>query len=179
MRATDICEPVDSNFVQKSGLKTPPCKFHQLIHIDQNGYRVNSDCEDVNHMQHKGWFVLPPVQEWYYKSTDPTYTKLPPYRADCQSFDSKPLQLIYPEPNAKIYIPIEVTGKKGKVVFEAAHRKQSTTIFWHIDNSYLGSTKSIHEMAFNIGEGKHVLTLVDELGNSITRNFTIVDKEEH
>ena len=178
MRATDICEPIDSNFIQKSGLKTPPCKYHQLIHLDQNGFRVNSDCEDVNNMQHKGWFVLPPVQEWYYKSTDPTYTKLPPYRSDCQSFETKPLQLIYPEPNAKIYIPIEVTGKKGKVVFEAAHRKQSSTIFWHIDNSYLGSTKSIHEMGFNISEGKHILTLVDELGNSITRNFTIVDKEK-
>ncbi len=178
MRATDICNPVDSVFVQTSGLKTPPCKYHQLIHLDPNGFRVNSDCEDVNNMQHKGWFVLPPVQEWYYKSTDPTYTKLPPFRADCQSFDTKPLQLIYPEPNAKIYIPIEVSGKKGKVIFEAAHRKQSSTIFWHIDNSYIGSTKSLHEMGFNISEGKHILTLVDELGNSITRNFTIVDKEE-
>jgi len=177
MRATDICEPIDSVYVQTSGLKTEPCKYHQLIHIDNNGYRVNSDCEDVNNMIHKSWFVLPPVQEWYYKSTDPTYIKLPPYRNDCVSYDNKPLQLIYPEHNAVIYIPIEITGKKGKVVFEAAHRKQSTTLFWHIDNEYIGSTKSIHEMGLNIAEGKHILTVVDELGNSITRNFTIVDKE--
>lgn len=177
MRATDICEPVDSVYVQTSGLKTEPCKYHQLIHIDNNGYRVNSDCEDVNNMIHKSWFVLPPVQEWYYKSTDPTYIKLPPYRNDCVSYDNKPLQLIYPEHNAVIYIPLEISGKKGKVVFEAAHRKQSTTLFWHIDNSYIGSTKSIHEMGLNISEGKHTLTVVDELGNSIIRNFTIVDKE--
>lgn len=177
MRATDICEPIDSVYVQTSGLKTEPCKYHQLIHLDNNGYRVNSDCEDVNNMIHKSWFVLPPVQEWYYKSTDPTYSKLPPYRNDCVSYDNKPLQLIYPEHNAVIYIPIEITGKKGKVVFEAAHRKQSTTLFWHIDNEYIGSTKSIHEMGLDIAEGKHILTVVDELGNSITRNFTIVDKE--
>jgi penicillin-binding protein 1C len=178
MRATDICEPVDSVYVQTSGLKTEPCKYHQLIQIDNNGYRVNSDCEDVNNMIHKSWFVLPPVQEWYYKSTDPTYSKLPPYRNDCVSYDNKPLQLIYPEHNAVIYIPLEITGKKGKVVFEAAHRKQSTTLFWHIDNTYIGATKSIHEMGLNITEGEHILTLVDELGNSITRNFTIVDKEQ-
>ena len=63
------------------------------------------------------------------------------------------------------------------VVFEAAHRKQSSNIYWHIDNNYVGQTKSIHEMGLNIKEGKHVLTLVDELGNTITRNFTIVDKQ--
>ncbi len=178
MRASDICEPIDTTFVQKSGLKTPPCKYHQLVHLDNSGYRVNSDCEDVNNMKHKGWFVLPPVQEWYYKSTDPTYIKLPPYRTDCQDLEAKPLQLIYPEHNALIYIPIELTGKKGKVVFEAAHRKQSTTLFWHIDNSYVGTTKGIHEMGLNIKEGEHLLTVVDELGNSITRKFTIVDKQD-
>lgn len=176
MRATDICEPVDSVFVQESGLKTEPCNYHRLIHTDNSGYRVNSDCEDVNNMLHKSWFVLPPVQEWYYKSTDPTYIKLPPYRSDCQNFETTPLQLIYPEHNAQIYIPIEISGKKGKVVFEAAHRKQSSTIFWHIDNSYIGSTKSIHEKGLNISEGEHTLTLVDELGNSITRNFKVVGR---
>ena len=178
MRATEICEPVDSVYVQTSGLKTPPCKYHQLIHLDKNGYRVNSDCEDVNNMIHKSWFVLPPVQEWYYKSTDPTYIKLPPYRSNCINYESTPLQLIYPEYNAKIYIPIELNGKKGKVVFEAAHRKQSATIFWHVDNSYIGSTKSIHEIGLDIEEGEHILTLVDEFGNSITRKFTIVGKEQ-
>ncbi len=177
MRATAICEPVDSVFVQISGLKTEPCKYHQLIHIDNNGYRVNSDCEDVNNMIHKSMFVLPPVQEWYYKSTDPTYIKLPPYRSDCESYESQPLQLIYPEENADIYIPIELSGKKGKVIFEAAHRKPSTIIYWHIDNSYIGSTKSIHEMGLTIEEGNHALTLVDELGNSITRNFKVKGKE--
>ncbi len=177
MRATEICEPVDSVFVQESGLKTAPCKYHKLIHIDNSGHQVNSDCEDVNNMQHKSWFVLPPVQEWYYKSTDPTYIKLPPYRFDCQNFEAKSLQLIYPEPNAEIYIPLEISGNKGKVVFEAAHRKQSSTIFWHIDNSYIGSTKSIHEKGLNVSEGDHTLTLVDELGNSITRQFSIVGKD--
>jgi penicillin-binding protein 1C len=177
MRASDICEPIDSVFVQSSGLKTAPCKYHQLIHIDNSGYRVNSDCEDVNNMIHKSLFVLPPVQEWYYKSTDPTYLKLPPFRSDCKSYESISLQLIYPEPNAAIYIPIELSGNKGKVIFKAAHRKPSTTIYWHIDNSYIGSTKSIHEMGLNIEEGNHVLTLVDELGISITRNFVVKGRD--
>lgn len=178
MRATEICTPVDSVFVPNSGLKTPPCYYHELIHLDANGYRVNSDCEAVDNMTHKAWFVLPPVQEWYYKSTDPTYTKLPPYRSDCVSMNEQPLQLIYPEHNALIYIPLELSGEQGKVVFEAAHRKQSTTLFWHIDNNYVGSTKSIHEIGANIDKGEHTLTVVDEQGNSIVRSFTIVDKDD-
>ncbi len=177
MRATELCEPVDSVYVQTSGLKTEPCKYHQLIHLDKSGYRVNSDCEDVNNMIHKSIFVLPPVEEWYYKSTDPTYIKLPPYRSDCMNYESVPLQLIYPEKNAKIYIPLELSGKKGKVIFQAAHRKPSTIIYWHINNHYIGSTKSIHEIGLTIEEGKHTLTLVDELGNSITRNFEVKGKD--
>lgn len=177
MRATYNCEPIDSTLVPISGLKTPPCKFHQLIHLDQSGYRVSSECEDINNMQHKNWFVLPPVQEWYYKSTDPTYIKLPPFRNDCNDYESKPLQLIYPESNAQIYIPIELSGQKGKVIFEAAHRKQNSTIFWHINNTYIGATTSIHEKGCNISEGKHSLTLVDELGNSITSYFEVKSKE--
>lgn len=179
MRASNICEPIDSLYIPLSGLKTEPCKYHQLIHLNKTGvYRVNSHCEDVNNMLHKSWFVLPPVQEWYYKSKDPTYSKLPPFRDDCTAGETLPLELIYPQRNALIYIPMELDGTKGKVIFEAAHRKSSSTIFWHIDNNYIGSTKTIHQLGVNIGTGTHILTLVDEDGNSIEQPFEIRGKKQ-
>lgn len=178
MRATDICEPVDTVWIPVSGLKTPPCKYHRLIHLDETGtFRVTDACEQVDKMQHRSWFVLPPVQEWYYKSIDPTYVKLPPFKSGCNGIETNPMEIIYPEKNAIIYIPKELTGKKGKVVFKVAHRHPGTNIFWHIDQTYVGVTTTINKMALDISEGKHILTVVDEQGNSEIVRFEIRSKK--
>ncbi|MFH1320753.1 MAG: penicillin-binding protein 1C [Bacteroidota bacterium] len=179
-RATDICEPVDSMWVQETGLKTPPCPYHILIHLDENRkYRVTSDCEDVSGMVHQSWFVLPPVQEWYYKSKDPTYKVLPQYRPDCGNAERiKVMDLIYPKQTTKIYIPTELDGTPGQAVFEVAHRKPATEIYWHLDKQYLGATKHIHQMGIRPEQGKHILTLVDENGATLTKVFRVVGKEE-
>ncbi len=42
----------------------------------------------------------------------------------------------YPENNAQIYVPVEVTGEKGKTVFTAANRNPQTHLFWHLDDNY-------------------------------------------
>ncbi|MCD6366871.1 MAG: penicillin-binding protein 1C [Bacteroidales bacterium] len=178
MRATDICNPVDTIWIPVSGLKTPPCKYHRLIHLDVTGiYRVTDACEDVDKMQHRSWFVLPPVEEWYYKQTDPTYVKLPPFKPGCSETGTNPMEIIYPQKGNIIYIPKELTGKKGQVVFKIAHRQSGTTIFWHIDQNYMGETYGIHEMGFNTPEGKHILTVVDELGNTASVSFEVKGKK--
>ncbi len=178
-RATEICEPIDTVWVQKAGLKTPPCKYHRLIHLDATGkYRVNSDCEDVNKMQHASWFVLPPAMEWYYKSKNSSYKELPPLRKDCETSGVTAMEIIYPKQFSKIYVPIELDGKMGKTVFQVAHRKANMIIYWHLDGIYIGSTESIHQMALTPDEGIHKLTLVDEEGETIVQQFEIVSKKK-
>ena len=106
--------------LQKNSYKTLPCKYCQLIHTDATGkYRVTSDCEDVNNMLHKKWFVLPPAMEWYYKTGNPDYKTLPPFRNGCNGVSSanKNMELIYPKGFTKIFVPIEITVKLGKTVF--------------------------------------------------------------
>jgi penicillin-binding protein 1C len=57
------------------------------------------------------------------------------------------------------------------VVFEAAHWDPGTRVFWHLDGEYEGETRDIHQMALAPTPGPHVLTLVDESGESVTRRF--------
>lgn len=174
-RATDICEPVDTMWVQKTGLRTKPCPYHRLVHLDASGkYRVTSECEDVNSMQHRSWFVLPPAMEWYYKSKNPTYVDLPPFREDCAGSSISSMELIYPKQLSQIYVPVELDGTIGKVVFEVAHRRPNATIYWHIDDQYIGSTSGIHQMGLSPDEGEHILTLVDENGETLTQKFEVV-----
>ena len=178
-RAMDICPDKDSMYVQNAGLNTPPCSHHKLIHLDASGkYRVTGDCEDVNNMKHVAWFVLPPAQEWYYKSKNSSYQDLPPWREDCiGSTGIGSMELIYPKQLKKIYVPIELDGKKGKCVFELAHRRSNAIIYWHLDNDYVGETKGIHQMGLSPDAGIHTLTCVDENGETLVQKFEIVEKE--
>ncbi|MEQ9442947.1 MAG: penicillin-binding protein 1C [Cyclobacteriaceae bacterium] len=167
--------------VPKSGEKAPVSPYHQWVHLDaREQFRVLGDCEPVHQMQNRQWFVLPPVQEWYYKRKHPSYQPLPPFRADCRSMDGTdtPLDVIYPKANAKIYIPKELDGNRGRTVFEATHRDARQTLYWHVDDTYLGETRDRHQMALLLEPGVHTLHLVDEQGNTLTRPFEILAYEK-
>ncbi|UII23286.1 penicillin-binding protein 1C [Fulvivirga ligni] len=175
-QANEYCTEVDTVNVIKYGQTLHQCPYHKLVHLDQSGYRVTSDCESVNNMDHVSWFVLPPVQEFYYRSKHPSYKKMPSLRSDCQLINAEIMELIYPKPNAEIFIPRELDGTPGRAVFEVAHRRPETTIYWHLNDVYIGETKRIHQMSVNPGGGDYELTLVDENGMSIKQSFTIISK---
>jgi len=175
-RATDICEPIDSVWVPIAGLETPPCPYHRIIHLDEKGkYRVNDKCYDRDKMLHQSWFVLPPAMEWFYKSKKPDYRMLLPYLQGCKPENpQKPMAMLYPRIfNAVISIPVNLDGTPSDIVFEAVHRTSDATIYWHLDDKYVGTTKTFHKLALRPSKGKHVLTLVDGDGETLVTSFTI------
>lgn len=175
-RATEICEETDSIWVPRAGLRTSPCPYHQIIHLDRWGkFRVSSDCESPSQMLHRSWFVLPPAQEWFYKSGNHQYKVLPPYRQGCKPDNNSPvMEFIYPKKSTQIYIPIELDGTTGKAIFEVVHRNPKSIIYWHLDDDYLGYTKQFHQMALSPAPGKHVITLIDENGERMEKGFEVI-----
>ncbi len=175
-RAALLCHHIDTLWIPKAGLQTAACQFHKLVHLSKDEkYRVHSECVPVDQMKSVGWFVLPPVQEFYFKSKNISYKSLPPFRKDCANPTTlMAMDLIYPQPNARIFVPRNLDGELGNAVFEVAHRLPSATIYWHLDGNFIGSTKKSHHFALAPGEGIHVLTLVDEFGESLERNFTVI-----
>ncbi len=179
-RAGMYCEPVDSAWIPLTGLVSDACPYHQLIHLDASGqYRVTDACVTVNAMQHRPWFVLPPTEEWYFKRKDPTYATLPNWMAGCQSTASNaPMELIYPKHFTKVYIPIELDGQVGRVVFEAAHRQADAVVYWHLDEQFVGVTKQVHQLTLNPPPGPHTITLVDGGGYSVSQRFEVTARDE-
>ena len=114
--------------------------------------------------------------EYYYKAKHNDYLVLPPFLPDCKQVSGRQLELIYPEQNARIYVPKEVTGQKGKTIFTATHTNTNAILFWHLDEAYIGTTKQFHQMALNPTPGLHTITIVDNEGETITRNFEILEK---
>lgn len=174
-----FCETPDTVFINKQGQVSGVCVFHKSIHVTADKkFRVHSDCESLSKIVHQNWFVLPPVQEYYYKAKNITYKTLPPFRTDCQPLQSVvSMDLIYPKPNTRIFIPRDLDGKPESVIFELAHRNAATTVYWHVDGEFIGSTKQVHHMALNPSQGKHTLTLVDDSGETLERDFEVISKQ--
>lgn len=177
-RALDICES-EMQWVPASGVNTKACPYHKMIHLDRSGlFRVTSDCEETSQMQHAPWFILPPTMEYYYKSKNPTYQPLPPWRADCMGQSSHTMEFVYPREETQLYIPVELDGKPGQVVFEIAHRNSGVKVFWHLDNNFFSETTGFHKVAMNPEQGEHSVTCVDENGESITMKFEIISEKK-
>jgi len=65
--------------IPRKGQETFPCPYHKDIWLDSTlTYRVHSECESPSSMERQSWFVLPPVEAYYYKSRHPDYKILPP-----------------------------------------------------------------------------------------------------
>jgi penicillin-binding protein 1C len=68
---------------------------------------------------------------------------------------------------------VKLDGTPGEVILEVAHSSSSATIYWHLDENYLGQTKGNHQMPVNPKQGMHRITLVDEAGNSFEKEIVV------
>ncbi len=167
-RPSIYCPERDSAYISLEGMKSAPCPYHHLVHLDETGrYRVNADCYPAEKIVSTPWFILPPAMGAYYRYRDPFYKSLPPFLAGCSDENQKLMQFIYPAGDKKLMIPKGPDGKPGEIIFEAAHQVPSTIIYWHLDDEYVGSTRDIHKMSLQPSPGAHYITLVDENGNRV------------
>ncbi len=175
--ASEICPEKEYLLLPKNANKTEICPYHKLIHLDSTmQYRVTDNCYAVSDMKSVSWFVLSPIQEWYYKQKNPFFKPLPTFYDDCLQQNQNNMAIIYPKNNAKIFIPRDLDGTQQKTIFEIAHRIQDITVFWHLDDTYIGSTKNKHKMEIIANAGQHKITLVDEKGETIVWYFYILEK---
>ena len=176
-RASVNCNATDTVMVPATCLNSSPCPYHVKIHMDTyRQYLVNSSCYPQNQIVSENWFVLPPAMEYYYRKLHPGYRTLPlwlPGRS--QGNEIQMLELIYPDDRLMVYLPKGRNEHKGEVIFQAAHRRSGATLFWHLDESFLGTTKEIHQISASPTPGNHKLLIVDELGNSCSRIFKVLE----
>lgn len=173
--AVDVQIPRESHFDHI----TP---YHRRVHLDSAGqFRVHSDCEPVNQMQTRPWFVLPPTQEFYWRQRHSDYKPIPPWRSDCrasalaQEVDN-PMELIYPNDTSRVYIPVDLNGERSRIILKAIHRDPSAKIYWHLDEQFLGSTQVFHDQTVSLEPGRHQLRLVDQQGHELVRWFKVIGK---
>ena len=113
-----------------------------------------------------GVFRLPPAMEWYYKAYHPEYKVVP-------SRNTVPMEFLYPESGSVLTLPRQLDGSTPGAVFQVVHRDPDATVYWHLDESYLGETRFLHQMRIAPEPGRHTVTAVDGEGHSVSVRFTI------
>ena len=83
------------------------------------------------------------------------------------------MAILYPEHHSILYLPKGFSHTPEKVVLKATHIKADATIFWHLDDIYIGKTKHQHQLACFIEPGNHILTLIDDNGNQRSILFEV------
>ncbi|PQJ80363.1 penicillin-binding protein 1C [Polaribacter porphyrae] len=173
-RATEICEEKKLEFMQNSGLKTKPCPFHILLNVDAlENYQVNTSCESLENIKQKSWFILPPLQEYYYKKQNPFYKSLPKFRNDCLGENKNSMKFIYPTEKSTIFLPKDFDGKQNELILKVAHSNSEATLFWYANTQFLGTTKENHQFAIEPKVGNFRFTVVDNFGNEIWQKVII------
>ena len=136
--------PSETMLLPAAGIDSAPCHYHG-----------------------SGDFVLPPAMEWYYRPNHPEYTGAWKASGDAA------VQFIYPQSGAVLSLPRQLSGKVEGVVFRAAHHKTDATLWWHLDNTYVGETTFRHEMLLAPEPGRHTLTVVDQDGSTASVRFSV------
>lgn len=144
MLAGPECPETETILIPEAGLETDPCPYHS-----------------------GGQFVLPPAMEWFYRPHHPEYTGV------TRPQNNQMMEFIYPSAGSTLYLPRQLDGSIEGVVFRVAHHTPGTTLWWHLDNTYVGETRFVHELRLAPEPGKHTLTVVDGEGNTVSVRFTI------
>ena len=172
--ASSICADTELQMVPRTCIGSVTCPYCRYVHLSEDGaWQVNSQGESVSRIRTESWFVLPPVQEYYFASHSTTYKPLPPVRPDCIGSTRDMFSIIYPEHNAAVVLPRSFGGIEQKMVCQAACRDPEATLFWHVDDCFVGQTHGHHDLAIAPSIGQHTLTLVDQLGNKKSILFEV------
>jgi len=175
MLAGQFCTDVSKKFLKTNSNQNNLCKYHQAIFLDgKSGNRIYKSC--ANHtIIDTSWFVLSPTVTYYYKRQNPFYASLPELDPNCAQYNEqgKLLEFVYPQEDSDIYLPINLAGEKEKCVFQAKHKNEHSTIYWHLNDSYLGKTEDIHNLEMDLAEGEYVLSIEDGSGYRVSHRVTV------
>lgn len=167
------CDKCDTLILPKASLRSSPCPYHREVTLTNDGkHRAGSPKAGT---RQEKMFILPPSMEWYYKEHHPEYRPLPPLMNGTPDSSGNfiPMDFIYPESGSTIYLPKQIDGTVKGITVTLAHSNPETTVYWHLDDSYMGETRYIHNLNIIPSRGKHTITAVDADGNTISTSINI------
>ncbi len=173
-RAGRACTDTVRMLVPRRAAESSRCPYCREVAVSLDGARRVADRSEPTRTER--YFVLPPLMEHYYRQGHPEYVVLPPLRHDGSAGapEDESMRFLYPANGAVLSLPRQMDGTPGSVSLSLVHTRPERELFWHLDGAYLGSTRDLHRMAISPTTGYHVVTVVDETGQSLSVEFVVV-----
>ncbi len=151
------------------------CPFHHKIFVSgDKKHQVCSLCWESGHYHAESQLIYPPDVAQYLRQRGQIPGSIPPHKTDCPArATSQPLQIIYPQQNARLWVPRDFGGSLQKVTMRVAHRDSRRQLFWYLDDHYLGITENRHEKAVGLSKGWHTLEVIDGVGYRDRKRFYV------
>lgn len=173
-RASLYCGEIRKELQPANGIKSRPCPYHHQVFLDASeAYQVNSECYPLEDMVAKNWFTLPPLMEYYYTTYNPNYKPLPTLLEGCIGPETELMEFIFPKSGEEVLIPKDLGRKSTEVIFKLAHQQEGSTVYWYLDDAYVGLTTDFHELILAVRPDDYVLTAVDGDGNQIQQGISV------
>ncbi len=166
-----FCSRSEEKLLPRKCMKSGVCPYCKEITVSLDGSQVVLDRSEPTRVER--YFTLPPIMEYFYKSEHPEYTVLPPLKMSANVEQRLLFHIVYPTDGSVVSLPEQLDGTRGSMVCQVAHSAGSAELFWHLDNSYLGSTTDIHKMEIEPARGYHTLTVVDSFGSHKSLSFIV------
>jgi len=173
------CHDLIKEWVSKSTFQSDVCHHHVSVWTDSTKeYVVNRLCYDMDKAHKVSYLKFSPLVSKYYKRLNGNIADFPSRHPKCSvtTKNSKEMELTYPNPSERIYIPRDLNSNRQKIVAQLEHSDPKAEVFWYLNGEYLGATKDFHTMSLDGQAGDNALLCTDQHGTQIERNFEIVGK---
>lgn len=149
------------------------CPYHvSLITTPDKKMEVCSECWIEGNYTRSSFLSYPSDVAQYLRESGHFVGTLPVHNIACRrSLQRGDLSIIYPQNDAKLWIPYDYDGSLQEVVLRAAHSSMQETLYWYIDGELKGTTYGKHTFPVKLTRGRHELLLVDSGGKRVRSVF--------
>ena len=167
-----FCPEKVSMMAPEAASECRTCPWHREVNVSYDGqFRVSDRSEGFRTVE---MFILPPLQEKYYRIKHQDYRPLPPLRGGEDVSDEEVMKFEYPSEGAVLSAARQMDGSLPGIRCEVIHSRPDAVVYWHLDNEYLGETTDIHTLVINIPAGFHHLVAVDDDGVSTEVSVSVL-----
>ena len=173
--AGDNCDNTIESWKPLNAPLVKVCPYHKKVFISKTKhYQVCSLCWEREDVKDTVLLVYPPHAVEYLASSGKSIPIIPEHNPECETKIVTPnLEIVYPIDGFELFIPRDATGKHQKIVLKAAHSKPETIIYWYLNDKYLTSTSTEHNVVTDVDKGDYKLSLIDESGNETSIKFSV------
>jgi len=178
--AGQYCDSVFETDVPINAPLLKLCPYHKPFSFDKDGkFEVCSYCWDSGHFV-QNYLLYPPDVNYYLRYNGKNIHPYPVHNPKCEKHSmNMPFDLVYPKPGSRLWLPRDFGGVLQGFVARVNHNVPTSTLYWYIDNQYLGETKRIHNMSIKTEKGWHDLFLLDDMGNYIRARIQVDVRHQH